>query len=181
MDLPVPAPPLTDGVVTLRPPSERDLPAIEQRLADPEVLRWIGPSEHSAREFLEVNRSGWAGGKCATFSICDPRDDCVGHVWVDLAGSRGGEVGHWLLPQARGKGLATRSVRLISRWALRELELPRLSLFTEPSNERSQRVAERTGFVREGVLRSYVEIAGRRVDCVVFSLLPADMGSDEMG
>jgi RimJ/RimL family protein N-acetyltransferase len=179
--LAVPDPPLSDGVVVLRVPREQDLPAIEQRIADPEVLRWIGPSEQSARQFLELNRSGWAEGKSATFSICHPKDDCVGHVWVDLAGQRGGEVGYWLLPEARGKGLATRSVRLISRWALRELELPRLSLFTEPSNERSQRVAERTGFVREGVLRSYLEIAGRRVDCVVFSLLPADVGSDDTG
>ena len=94
MDLPVPVPPLTDGLVTLRPPSDNDLPAIEQRIADPEVLRWIGPSEQSARQFLDLNRSGWAEGKCATFSICDPKDGCVGHVWVDLAGPRGGEVGY---------------------------------------------------------------------------------------
>jgi RimJ/RimL family protein N-acetyltransferase len=181
MELPAPVPPLTDGVVTLRPPSERDLPAIEQGIADPEVVRWIGPSEDSARQTLELNRSRWTEGTGATFSICDPKDDCVGHVWVNLAGSRAGEVGYWLLPEARGKGLATRSVRLISRWALRELELSRLALLTEPSNERSQRVAERSGFVMEGVLRSYKEIAGRRIDCVVFSLLPADVGSDHTG
>jgi ribosomal-protein-alanine N-acetyltransferase len=181
MELLVPEPPLTDGVVTLRPPDERDLSAIEQGIADPEVVRRIGPSEHSARQTLELNRSRWTEGTGATFSICDPKDDCVGHVWVNLAGSRRGSLGYWLLPAARGKGLATRSVRLISRWALRELELSRLSLHTEPSNERSQRVAERSGFVREGVLRSYREIAGRRVDCVIFSLLPADAASDHAG
>jgi RimJ/RimL family protein N-acetyltransferase len=181
MELPVPVPPLTDGLVTLRPPDESDLPAIEQRITDPEVVRWFGPSEHSARQNFELNRSRWAEGTCATFSICDPKDNCVGHVWVDLAGSGRGEVGYWLLPEARGKGLATSSVRLISRWALRELQLARLSLLTEPSNERSQRVAERSGFVKEGVLRSYKEVAGRRVDCVIFSLLPADVGSDHMG
>jgi ribosomal-protein-alanine N-acetyltransferase len=46
----------------------------------------------------------------------------------------------------------------------------------EPSNDRSQRVAKRSGFVKEGVLRSYEEIGGRRVDCVAFSLIPADLG-----
>jgi RimJ/RimL family protein N-acetyltransferase len=144
------------------------------------VVRWIGPSD-SARQTLELNRSRWSQGTGATFSIFDPEDDCVGHVWVNLTGSRGGGVGYWLLQEGRGKGLATRSVWLISRWALRELELSRLSLTTEPSNERSQRVAERSGFVREGVLRSYAEIAGRRVDCVVFSLLPADLGWEYTG
>jgi ribosomal-protein-alanine N-acetyltransferase len=176
--LQVPESPLTDGVVTLRLPDESDLPAIEQRITDPEVVRWFGPSEHSARQNLELNRSRWAEGTCGTFSICNPKLDCVGHVWVELAGSGRGEVGYWLLPEARGRGLATRSVRLISRWALRELGLARLSLFTEPSNERSQRVAERSGFVREGVLRSYSEVGGRRVDNVVFSMLPTDLGSE---
>lgn len=164
MVLPVPEPPLSDGAVTLRSPGESDLPAIEQGIADAEVVRWFGSPEHSARQILELNRSPWTEGTGATFSICSPQDGCVGHVWVNLAGSRGGSVGFWLLPEARGRGLATRSVRLISRWALRELGLARLSLFTEPSNEKSQRVAERTGFVREGVLRSYGEVEGRRVD-----------------
>jgi RimJ/RimL family protein N-acetyltransferase len=181
MELPVPEPPLTDGVVTLRPPNEGDLPAIEQRITDPEVVRWVGPVEHSAREFLELNRSRWSEGTGATFSICDPKDECGGHVWVELQGSGRGSVGYWLLPEARGKGLATRSVRLISAWALRELRLSRLSLITETSNERSQRLAERSGFVREGVLRSYQEVADRRVDCVVFSLLPADVGLGSRG
>jgi RimJ/RimL family protein N-acetyltransferase len=181
MELPVPVPPLTDGVVTLRPPTESDLPAIEQGIADPDVVRWIGPTEGSARQTLELIRSRWNEGTAATFSICDPKDDCAGHVWVDVEGSIRAEVGYWLLPEARGKGLATRSVRLISRWVLRELELPRLSLLTEPANERSQRVAERSGFVREGVLRSYKEMAGRRIDCVIFSLLPADLSSNHTG
>ena len=178
MELPVQRPPLTDGVVTLRSPNETDLPAIRKGTADPEVVRWIGPSEGSALQTLELHRSRWNKGTGATFSICDPEDDCVGHVWVNLVDSRQGEVGYWLLPEARGKGLATRSVKLISLWALRELGLLRLSLLTEPSNRPSQWVAERSGFVKEGVLRSYKEIAGRRIDCVVFSLLPSDASSD---
>jgi RimJ/RimL family protein N-acetyltransferase len=105
MELPVPKPLLSDGVVTLRPPSERDLPAIKQRIADAEVVRWFGPSERSARQMLELNRSRWTEGTAATFSICDLKDDCVGHVWVNLEDPAGqGSVGYWLLPEARGKG-----------------------------------------------------------------------------
>jgi RimJ/RimL family protein N-acetyltransferase len=66
-------------------------------------------------------------------------------------------------------------VRLLAPWALRELRLARVALHTTPDNKASQRVAERAGFTREGVLRSFEEHDGRRVDVVVFSLLPADL------
>ena len=123
----------------------------------------------------------WTRGTRATFSVSDANDACLGHVWVEVDPVDGhrGSLGYWLLPEARGKGFATRSVRLVSRWAFEELGMARLSLNTEPSNDRSQRVAERSGFVKEGVLRSYEDIGGRRIDCVVFSLVRADLDSDE--
>jgi RimJ/RimL family protein N-acetyltransferase len=63
-------------------------------------------------------------------------------------------------------------VRLFSSWAVRDLVLD-LRLLTEPGNERSQRVAERSGFVRTGVLAEDAAVDGRRVDQVLFSLPPA--------
>ena len=183
VELAVPDQRLSDGVVTLRPPREDDLRAIGRGIADPDVVRWIGPFD-SASEVLERNLSRWAEGTRATFSICDRKDVCLGHVWVIIADPEDpnrGSVGYWLLPEARGKGLATRSVRLVSWWALGDLGLARLSLFAEPSNEESRRVAQRSGYVEEGVLRSYMEIGTRRVDCVVFSLLPADLTSHHAG
>ena len=147
------------------------------------MVRWIGPFD-SAGEVLERDLSRWAEGTRATFSIRDEADVCLGHVWVilgDLADPKRGSVGYWLLPEARGKGFATRSVQLISRWALGDLGLARLSLFAEPSNEASRRVAQRSGYVEEGVLRSYMEIGDRRVDCAVFSLLPADLTAHHAG
>jgi ribosomal-protein-alanine N-acetyltransferase len=179
--LPSPDPPLGDGVVTLRPPDDRDLRAIERGLHDPDVMRAFGRPTMSAEQLLELNRSRWDNGEAATFSICDASGGCVGHVFVNLSGMRRGSVGYWLLPEARGKGLATRAVTLVSRWALRELALARLALLTEPSNRQSQRVAERSRFHREGVLRSYTEIDGRRVDNVVYSLLPSDLSTRLQG
>jgi [ribosomal protein S5]-alanine N-acetyltransferase len=144
------------------------------------VIRSFGRSTLSAKQLLELNRSRWAEGDAATFAICDTAEHCVGHVFVNLTTSRRAGIGYWLLPEARGKGLATCAVRLTSRWALRELGLARLGLFAEPSNVHSQRVAERAGFHREGVLRSWAEIDGRRVDYAVFSLLPADLEGKRM-
>jgi RimJ/RimL family protein N-acetyltransferase len=173
--LPVPDGPLSDGVVLLRPPDERDLPAIEAGIHDPDVVEAFGRATTSAEELLDLNRRRWAEGSGATFSICEGSGPCLGHVFVNIAAAGRGTVGYWLLPEARGNGLATRAVRLVSSWAFSDLRLARLGLLSEPSNLGSQRVAERNGFQREGVLRSFAEIDGRRVDYVSFSLLPSDL------
>jgi RimJ/RimL family protein N-acetyltransferase len=173
--LPVPGEPLTDGVILLRPPDERDLPAIEAGIRDPGVVEAFGRATTSAESLLDLNRRRWAEGSGATFSICEGDGPCLGHVFVNMAAADRGTVGYWLLPEGRGKGLATRAVRLVSSWAFSELGLARVGLLTEPSNLASQRVAERSGFRREGVLRSFAEIDGRRVNYVSFSLLPSDL------
>jgi RimJ/RimL family protein N-acetyltransferase len=163
-----PDPPLTDGVVILRPADDRDLGAIERGITDPDVVRWFGQPTMSAREVLELNRGRWLDGAGPTFAICTPEETCVGHVWVNVGGGARGAVGYWLLPEARGRGLATRAVRLISEWAIREMAVTGLHLVTERDNLASQRVAERSGFKREG--GSNVEVDGHLVDRVVFSL-----------
>jgi RimJ/RimL family protein N-acetyltransferase len=144
-----PLPVLSDGRVVLRAAEPRDLPAIEAGIHDPDVIRWIGPPEGSAQDVLRQNEQRWALGS-PTLSICELDGTCVGKVWVNIreADKSTGFVGYWLLPVARGRGLATSAVRLISAWAMRELGLRRLRLTTAPENERSQRVAERSGFRR---------------------------------
>jgi RimJ/RimL family protein N-acetyltransferase len=179
VELTPPEPPLTDGIVTLRPPEERDLPPIERGLKDVAVVRAFGAAVRSAEDLLRLNRERWRDATAATFAICDAADRCVGHVFVNLGTSGRGTVGYWLLPEARRRGFATRAVRLLARWALRELSLARLGLLVEPSNDRSQRVAERVGFRREGLLRSYAEVDGRRVDYLSYSLLPGELEDTE--
>ena len=64
----------------------------------------------------------------------------------------------------------------MSRFALEELELRRLELLTDPDNVASQRVAEKVGFQREGVLRAHLPHRDGRVrDGVMFSLLPGEL------
>jgi [ribosomal protein S5]-alanine N-acetyltransferase len=66
-------------------------------------------------------------------------------------------------------------VRLLAGWALREWGLARLQLATLVEDVPSQRVAEQAGFQREGVLRSWSEWNGRRLDMVMFSVLPGEL------
>ena len=168
---------LSDGVVLLRPLADGDLPVVERGINDPDVIRSFGRAPVSAGRLLELNRRRWSAGTAAAFAVCDIADECLGEVWVNLTGAPRGIVGGWLLPEARGRGLATRALRLISCWAFREAGLARLRLLTEASNRAAQRVAERGGFRREGVIRSYKTIGGRRTDGVVYSLLAADLES----
>ena len=145
----VPLPSLSDGRVLLRAAEPRDLPAIEAGIHDPDVIRWIGPPEGSAQDVLVQNEEWWAQGS-PTLSICQPDGTCAGKVWMSTREGdwSTGFVGYWLLPVARGRGFATAAVRLLSNWAVRELGVTKVRLTTAPDNERSHRVAERSGFRR---------------------------------
>jgi RimJ/RimL family protein N-acetyltransferase len=140
---------LSDGVVTLRRAEDRDLPAIEAGITDPDVVRWIGAPEATPEGVLVLNAERAAAGS-PTFAICGPDDACVGLVWVNRRAKdpEVGYVGYWLLPGARGRGLATKAVRLISDWAFQELGLTSLGLTADVANVRSRAVAERSGFRR---------------------------------
>jgi RimJ/RimL family protein N-acetyltransferase len=67
-----------------------------------------------------------------------------------------------------------RAVRLVCGWGFEELQLPRMQLGTFPGNVASERVAEKSGFSREGVLRSWLEQRGERRDVTMWSRLPGD-------
>ena len=114
----------------------------------------------------------------STFAVADAADgDLLGSIGVrHLAGLEAGtsEVGYWVKREARGRGVATRALRLVSAWALEQPGIERLQLRADVENGPSQRVAENAGFRREGVVRSarYNARMGRRVDFALYSLLP---------
>jgi RimJ/RimL family protein N-acetyltransferase len=86
-----------------------------------------------------------------------------------------GEIGYWMAPEARRRGIGARATRLLAEWAVSALGLERLELMANPDNEASQRLAERAGFTREGVLRKYRRRHGVREDLIMYSLLAEDL------
>jgi RimJ/RimL family protein N-acetyltransferase len=84
-----------------------------------------------------------------------------------------GEIGYWLFPQARGRGVATRAARFLAEHAF-ELGLERIEARVFAGNPESERVLERAGFTREGVLRSLPKRSGGRGDMTLYSLLPGE-------
>lgn len=177
-----PNPPLSDGVVTLRPWGEDgDVEAITAACNDRAIAEFLDmiPSpytEDDAREFIGHCREGWAEGTVANFAITDAASGrVVGSVGVRwLEPDQGvAEVGYWVAPEVRGRGFCTRAVRLVSRWVIADCGMARLQLRADEQNTASRKVAENAGFAQEGILRSirYNARLGRRVDFVMYSLL----------
>jgi precorrin-6A synthase len=180
MDLHPPDPPLTDGVVLLRQLREDDIGPMIDHCRDPEMQRWtIVPSpygEEDARNWIRATDERWAAGEEAGFVIARAETgDYLGGIGVRSGPWPVGDVGYGIRREARGEGLVPRALRLITRWAFDDLGLVRVELITDVDNRPSQRAAEKAGFVREGILRQRLEVKGRRSDCVMFSLLPADL------
>ncbi len=173
MELRPPDPPLADAVVSLRPLAAVDIATVEAALDDPEICRWFDNRGVSASEVVERAAARWHAAEGAEFAVLDA-GECVGSVWLTLGVDSRATVGYWLLPDARGKGLITHALVLVSRWAFDELGVKRIGLLADPRNLASVRLAERAGFHREGVLRSWVDVNGERVDHLLFSLLPSD-------
>lgn len=83
------------------------------------------------------------------------------------------EVGYWLYAGARGRGVATRAVGQLARHLFAN-GIYRLQAVVRVGNVPSERVLERAGFRREGVLRRYLRHESVRVDATLFALLADD-------
>ena len=88
---------------------------------------------------------------------------------------RSAEVGYWVAPQQRRRGAASRAVQLLTGWAFGALGIVRVQLMADLRNLASQAVAHHCGFQREGVLRSFEDRLGSRIDYVMFSRLEDDV------
>ena len=185
MSIEPPSPPLSDGVVALRPWRERDVPAITSACRDDDIALWLDQvpqpySEADARTYVAMTRRGWKEGTHAAFAVTDAKTgEVIGSIGVHWLDPEQGvaEVGYWVRLEARGRGVATRATKLVSRWAVASCGMKRLQLRADQRNVASQRVAERAGFRKEGVLRSarFNPRQGRRVDFVLYSLLADEL------
>lgn len=86
---------------------------------------------------------------------------------------RQAEIGYWLFPHTRGRGTATRLARFLAEYGFSS-GLERVEARVNAGNTASERVLERAGFTREGLLRSMRLRSGDRSDQTLFSLLPGE-------
>ncbi len=178
----LPAEPLVDGATALRPWRDTDVSSLVEACQDPDIVRWTrvpaGYREADARAYLMQRYDAIRAGTTAPFAIvaADDGKRLLGSIsLLRLAWAHArGEVGYWLAREARGQGHVTRAVRLICRWGFESLGLERIDLLAAADNVASHRVAERCGFTREALLRSYVRGESGRQDMVAFGLLASD-------
>jgi len=85
-------------------------------------------------------------------------------------------LGYWVHVDWCGRGAATRAARQVARFGFTELGLARLEIVVDIDNRPSQRVAEKLGAQREGVMRRRLWRHDQPRDAVLYSLLPEDLG-----
>lgn len=167
--------------LVLRPPRESEAADALELLRDPDVVRWNpAPSVVDLVSAADWCRRGgdWSGGDHATFSVVDTETGAylgvVSLYRIDRV-QADAETGYRVTPRARGRGVATEALAAVTGWAFANLPLVRIELRHAAANLPSCAVAERAGYLREGVLRrSYVYGDGVRHDEHLHARLATD-------
>jgi RimJ/RimL family protein N-acetyltransferase len=173
---------LSDGVVTLRPTGPDDAADLHRLQQLPEIVRTQVPPTAYRREQLDRHcahaEADWLAGVKARLTIRDAvTDTFAGDIGLFYAEPVTGQalVGYGLAPEWRGRGFASRAVRLVTGFAFGHTGIVRLIAGTAPDNAASQRVLAAAGFQREGYQRSRLPgPGGSRIDDVLWALLVDD-------
>jgi RimJ/RimL family protein N-acetyltransferase len=170
---------LEPGDISLRPWRDSDALALAEACQDPEIARWVSIPQpyrlEHAQAFIAESQEMWQDGSAASFAIVDSASGrLLGAV------SRFGPEGHqaslgcWVAREARGRGIGTRVLRAVAEWTFATTQVVRVDAFIMVGNAVSERMTERAGFQREGVLRAWEQLRGEPVDCVAYSRLRSD-------
>jgi RimJ/RimL family protein N-acetyltransferase len=165
--------------VVLRFPSLGDVDAILPAFTDPD-LREAGNLPAFDRDGLvaslgELPALAETGRLLALAAVAAASGEVIGGGTLHHldAERRIIEIGYFVLAHARRRGVATAIARALSEHAF-SLGIMRVAAYVNVGNTASERVLERAGFTREGVVRSLPKPEGRRVDKTLFSLLPGE-------
>jgi RimJ/RimL family protein N-acetyltransferase len=164
---------LSDGVVTLRLWEAADAEWYARTARDPDIQLWTAEpadvDEQAVRTAIgDMLRTRAAYGAVVTDAVTGELLGNAGLAPVaDEPGT--GAISYWVAPAARGRGVATRAVRLLVGWA-RELGMSRVELHAHLGNVASQRVAERAGLVRGRVVPDYRVVKGESWTVVFYDL-----------
>ena len=168
----------TDGDIRLDPLTAQHAAAMDELARDEDVAPFTRiPTpvpEGFGERWVERYTRGRDEGTNAGFAIVDVGSgDFLGFmalVKLDLE-TQEAEAGYIVASRARGRGVATRALRMLTDWAFAELPLERIELLIGTDNPASEVVAQRCGYTREGVLRWTYLKPGLRSDTIVYSML----------
>lgn len=166
----------------LRPFERRDSLALLEavRASLPELSHWL-PWAHprygrsDAQSYIRESMRSWKEAKAYDFAIrgLDDPGRHLGNisVWFISRSFKTGEIGYWVRSDETSKGIGTEATRKALDIAFNELHLHRVILRIAIGNRASERVAEKLGFTREGVLREEIKVRGEWLDHSVWGML----------
>ena len=179
LSLTVPAEELRAGGVVLRFPSLDDVDGMLPAFTDAELREAANLPAFNREELLasiqELPELAERGRLLALAAADAETGEIVGGATLHHLDSERKivEIGYFVLPAARGRGVATAIARMLALHAF-ALGIERVAAYVNVGNTASERVLEKAGFTREGVVRSMPKPDGRRVDKTLFSLLPGE-------
>jgi RimJ/RimL family protein N-acetyltransferase len=170
---------ITFGELTLRPFTEEDIAWVYAVSLDPAVQTYVQiplpyRMEHAAYFVRQMAIGAWALRERAEF-VVERAGLRLGRVGLGLDGNGAAQIGYWMDPAARSRGVATEAVRALCRWAFATLGLDLIEWRAEVGNVASRRVAEKAGFRVEATLRRRLVHRGVRVDAWIGSLLSSEL------
>jgi [ribosomal protein S5]-alanine N-acetyltransferase len=164
--------------IRLRAFRASDVDRIVEACSDPRTAYWLVSmprpyQRHHALAYLDSLRELAAREIGVTWCLADPNDDrCLGSISLDglKTYARRGEIGYWAHPDARGRGVVTEAVRLVTRHAHETGLATSLSIRCARGNKASRRVAERAGYTKVGIQPASEPLGdGELADLVLYS------------
>ncbi len=140
--------------VRLRAPAPDDAAPVFALFSDPETMRhWprapMQGIDEAAAYIAECAGHFEGGGRIDWIVTLPHADGAIGTCTLyDIEGGRSAWIGYALLPEHRGRGLATDAVRAATAWAFRALAVERIQATVAPANVASQQLLARAGFAR---------------------------------
>jgi ribosomal-protein-serine acetyltransferase len=168
---------------TIRPYLESDLDEMvaAARESVAEVFPWMawchpGYSADEAAAWIRATRDGHASGGMFEFAIIDADGAFAGGCGINHINrvDRFANLGYWIRTSRAGRGIVPAAVRLLVSWAFANTELNRIEIVAAVRNFRSQRVAEKVGAHRDGVIRKRMMVGGVASDAVMYSIIRPD-------
>lgn len=149
-----------------------------ERLARWEPWAASEPTPESTRDSVEAAGRAWLAGSALPLAIAvrvDRRWHLVGSVGLRIdPRQRTADIGYWIDGAYEGRGLVTSAVTAVLDEAFGPLGLEKVTLHAEVANVRSRALAQRLGFIEEGVLRAAIAFPGERRDDVAYGLLASE-------
>ncbi len=169
-----------DDRITIRPYQTGDVDALyeaalESRQAVYPWLAWCHPnySRNDSLSWVSTRKDSWESDWDYSFVISDRESGrFLGGVGLNQINRLHQlcNLGYWVRSSATGAGVATRAVLLVSRFGLEEAGFNRLEIVAAIDNHASQRVAEKAGALKEGVLKMRIIVHNMVYDAVLYSI-----------